>query len=122
VQTLVINKDILDKAGHINNAHIMEAVHILTDRSTGNLKVSAHIKLSSYATNQAFSDGKARASATDVLMTDLQAHPDYQTALSVFVGGVLQTLGAGAVLNMVDIPQPAPPVTYEEDEEDEEDD
>jgi hypothetical protein len=117
MQTLVINKDILDRAGHVNNAHIMEAVHILTDRSNGSLRVSAHIKLSSYATNSAFSDGKSRASATDVYMPDLQDHPDYQTALSVFVGGVLQTLGVGAVLNMVDIPQPAPPVTYEDVEE-----
>jgi hypothetical protein len=116
MKTLVINKDIKDITGHINNAHIMEAVHILTNRKSGTLRVSAQIKISSYIDNNSFSEGLPRSNATDVYMADLQNHPDYQTALSVFLSGVMEKFGEGAVLNMIDIPQPPKPVTYEDTE------
>jgi hypothetical protein len=115
MQTLTFLKDKEDLAGHINNAHIIDAVHITTDRSTGNLVVRAQIKVLGYVNKDSITNGKPRAVAYDIVMNNLQDHPDYQTALSVFAGGVMQALGAGTTIEMVTLPQPPPPVYYGEE-------
>jgi hypothetical protein len=115
MQTLTFLKDKEDLAGHINNAHIIDAVHITTDRSTGNLVVRAQIKVLGYVNKDSITNGKPRAVAYDIVMNNLQDHPDYQTALSVFAGGVMQALGVGTTMEMVTLPQPPPPVYYDEE-------
>ena len=115
MQTLTFIKDKEDASGHINNAHIIDAVHITTDRSTGSLVVRAQIKVLGYVTKESITNGKPRAVAYDIVMNNLQDHPDYQTALSVFAGGVMQALGVGTTVEMVTLPQPPPPVYYDEE-------
>ena len=114
-QTLTFIKDKEDASGHINNAHIIDAVYITTDRSTGKLGVRAQIKVLGYVTKESITNGKPRAVAYDIVMNNLQDHPNYQAALSVFVEGVRQSLGEDTTVEMVTLPQPPPPPVYFDD-------
>lgn len=118
MQTLTFIKDKEDLAGHINNAHIIDAIHITTDRSTGNLVVKAQIKVIGYVTKESITAGKPRAVAYDIFMNNLQDHPNYQAALSVFVEGVRQSLGVDTLIEMVDLHQPPPKFVHDGDEVD----